>query len=139
MGVHIDAQKHANCFDQVFLSSSFLPQSITLIQWFPNFFTWWHSFKAVKISRHPCCSPVATGGALVGLAPPNKVPSSPNRNMKHYKALESLSNFPYSKSDCDAWTLFLFADMVRSFAHMALGISDRNTGRITDSARTWDL
>ena len=32
MGVHIGAQKHANCFDQVFLSSSFLPQSITLMR-----------------------------------------------------------------------------------------------------------
>jgi len=25
------------------------------MQWFPNFFTYRHSFKAVKISRHPCC------------------------------------------------------------------------------------
>jgi len=32
MGLHIDAQKQANCFDQVFLSSSFLPQSITLMR-----------------------------------------------------------------------------------------------------------
>jgi len=30
MEVHIGVQKHANCFDQVFLDSSFLPQSITL-------------------------------------------------------------------------------------------------------------
>jgi len=29
MGVHIGAQKHTNCFDQVFLGSSFLPQSAT--------------------------------------------------------------------------------------------------------------
>ena len=26
-----------------------------LNQWFPNYFTWRHSFKAEKISRHPCC------------------------------------------------------------------------------------
>ena len=32
MGVHIGAQKHANCFDQVFLGSSFLPQSATLMR-----------------------------------------------------------------------------------------------------------
>jgi len=32
MGVHIGAQKLANCFDQVFLSPSFLPQSITLMR-----------------------------------------------------------------------------------------------------------
>jgi len=31
MGVHIGVQKHANCFDQVFVGSSFLPQSITLM------------------------------------------------------------------------------------------------------------
>jgi len=29
--VHIGAQKHANYFDQVFLGSSFLPQSTTLM------------------------------------------------------------------------------------------------------------
>jgi len=27
MGVHIGAQKHANCFNQVFLGSSFLSQT----------------------------------------------------------------------------------------------------------------
>ena len=32
MGVHIGAQKHANSFDHVFLGSSFLPQSITLMR-----------------------------------------------------------------------------------------------------------
>jgi len=32
MGVHIGAQKHANCFDQVFLGSSFLPQLTTLMR-----------------------------------------------------------------------------------------------------------
>ena len=31
-----------------------------------------------------------------------------------------------SKRDCDAWSLLLLAAMVRSFAHMPLGISDRN-------------
>jgi len=30
MGVQIGAQKNANCFDQVFIGSSFLPQSTTL-------------------------------------------------------------------------------------------------------------
>jgi len=29
MGLHIGVQKHANCFDEVFLGTSFLPQSIT--------------------------------------------------------------------------------------------------------------
>jgi len=29
MGLHIGAQMHANCFNQVFLGSSLLPQSIT--------------------------------------------------------------------------------------------------------------
>jgi len=32
-------------------------------------------------------------GAMVGLSLPNKVPSHPNRNMKHYKTLEILSIF----------------------------------------------
>ena len=31
-------------------------------------------------------------GALVGLAPPNKAPSPPNWNIKHYKFVEFLSN-----------------------------------------------
>jgi len=30
MGMHIDAQKNANYIDQVFLGSTFLPQSTTL-------------------------------------------------------------------------------------------------------------
>jgi len=30
--MHIGVQNHANCFDQVFLGSSFLPQSITLMR-----------------------------------------------------------------------------------------------------------
>jgi len=37
-------------------------------------------------------SPVATWGALVGLAPPNKTPSPQNWNMKHYELVEFLSN-----------------------------------------------
>jgi len=32
MEVHIDAQKHENCFDPVFLGLSFLPQSTTLMR-----------------------------------------------------------------------------------------------------------
>jgi len=32
MGMHIGTQKHANCFDQVFLGSSFLPQTTTLMR-----------------------------------------------------------------------------------------------------------
>jgi len=32
------------------------------------------------------------------------------------------------KRDCDAWFLLLLTAAVRSFAHMQLGISDRNTG-----------
>ena len=31
-----------------------------------------------------------------------------------------------NKRDCDAWSLLLFTAAVRSFAHMPLGISDRN-------------
>jgi len=31
-----------------------------------------------------------------------------------------------NKRDCDAWSLLLLAAAVRSFAHMPLGISDRN-------------
>jgi len=31
-----------------------------------------------------------------------------------------------NKRDCDAWSLLLLAATVRSFAHMPLGISDRN-------------
>jgi len=32
-----------------------------------------------------------------------------------------------SKRDCNVWSLLLLAAAVRSFAHMLLGISDRNT------------
>ena len=32
-----------------------------------------------------------------------------------------------SKRDCDTWSLLLLAATVRSFVHMLLGISDRNT------------
>jgi len=32
-----------------------------------------------------------------------------------------------NKRDCDAWSLLLLAATVRSFAHMPLGISDRNS------------
>jgi len=32
MGAHIGPQKHTNCFDQVLLGSSFLPQSATLMR-----------------------------------------------------------------------------------------------------------
>ena len=32
MGLHIGAHKHASCFDQVFLGSSFLPKSNTLMR-----------------------------------------------------------------------------------------------------------
>ena len=39
------------------------------------------------------------------------------------KSLRRASN---SKRDCDAWSLLLLAATVRSFAHMPLGISDRN-------------
>ena len=34
-----------------------------------------------------------------------------------------------SKRDYDAWSLLLLAATVRSFAHMPLGISDRNKGK----------
>ena len=33
-------------------------------------------------------SPIATEGALVGLIPPNKAPSHPEWNLKHYKSVE---------------------------------------------------
>jgi len=39
--------------------------------------------------------PVATGG-FGGLSPPNKAPSIPNWNMKHYKSVEFLSIFRMS-------------------------------------------
>ena len=32
----------------------------------------------------------------------------------------------FNKRDCDAWSLLLLAATVRSFAHISLGISDRN-------------
>jgi len=35
-----------------------------------------------------------------------------------------------SKRDCDAWSLLLLAAAVRSFAHMPLGISDRNSTQV---------
>jgi len=35
-----------------------------------------------------------------------------------------------SKRYCDAWSLLLLAATVRSFAHMPLGISDRNSTKL---------
>jgi len=35
-----------------------------------------------------------------------------------------------NKRDCDAWSLLLLAATVQSFAHMLLGISDRNTIKV---------
>jgi len=42
----------------------------------------------------------------VGLSPPNKVPSPPNRNMKHYNSLEILSNIKYQppRNKQSPWT-----------------------------------
>jgi len=33
-------------------------------------------------------SPVAMGGALLGLAPPNRAPSPSNRNKEHYQSVD---------------------------------------------------
>jgi len=47
-------------------------------------------------------TPVAMGGSVVGLAPPNKAPSPPNWNIKHYKS-ESFCQFlecPASPQKC---------------------------------------
>jgi len=46
------------------------------------------------------------------------------REEQKYMCVARASN---SKRDCDAWSLLLLAAAVRSFAHMPLGISDRNT------------
>jgi len=45
------------------------------------------------------------------------------REEQKYICLVQASN---NKRDCDARSLLLLAAMVRSFAHMPLGISDRN-------------
>ena len=45
------------------------------------------------------------------------------RKEQQYICVARASN---SKRDCDAWSLLLLAATVRSFAHMPLGISDRN-------------
>jgi len=45
------------------------------------------------------------------------------REEQKYMCVARASN---SKRDCDAWSLSLLAAAVRSFAHMPLGISDRN-------------
>jgi len=37
----------------------------------------------------------------------------------------------YAKSDHGMWTLLLLATTVRSFAHMPLGICDRNTSKVS--------
>jgi len=34
------------------------------------------------------------------------------------------------KRDCDAWSLLLLAATVRSFTHMPLGITDRNSSSL---------
>jgi len=41
-------------------------------------------------------------GILVGLITPNEVTSPQNRNMKHYKSLEFLSNFQYQAPPAQA-------------------------------------
>jgi len=45
------------------------------------------------------------------------------REEQQYMWVARASN---SKRDCDTWSLLLLAAMVRSFAHMPLGISDRS-------------
>jgi len=49
------AVKTTNFWSKVWSSEDSSQWYEGLMQWFPNFFAWRHSFKVVKISRHPCC------------------------------------------------------------------------------------
>jgi len=53
-----------------------------------------------RSSRGGRSRPVATGGALVGLAPPYKAPSPPNWNTKYYTLVEYLSNLNVKPPPC---------------------------------------
>jgi len=55
-------------------------------------------------------SPVAAGG-FGGLNPPKQSTKPPNRNMKHYKSVEILSNYQYPKSKYE--TLQISGDFVK--------------------------
>ena len=48
------------------------------------------------------------------------------REEQKYSCVARASN---NMRDCDAWSLLLLVAAVRSFAHMPLGISDRNNSR----------
>ena len=78
MGVHIDAQKHANCFDQVFLSSSFLPQSINYVNSVvPKLFYMVAQFQGCKNFAAPLLQSRRHGGGFGGLSPPKQSAKPP--------------------------------------------------------------
>ena len=68
--------------------------------------------------RHNCCN-LSGGVALIVWFTTNGMRVNNNTIIYGRQA----SN---SKRDCDTWSLLLLAATVRSFAHMLLGISDRN-------------
>jgi len=49
------------------------------------------------------------------------------RDVREENTIICVARASNSKRDCDAWSLLLLAATVRSFAHMPLGISDRNS------------
>ena len=48
-----------------------------LIQWFPNFFTWWHSFQACKNFAAPLLQSRRHGGGYGGLSLPKQSAKPP--------------------------------------------------------------
>ena len=78
------------------------------------------SFPAMMhlLYRHNCCN-LSGGVALIVWFTTNGMRVNNNTIIYGRQA----SN---SKRDCDTWSLLLLAATVRSFAHMLLGISDRN-------------
>jgi len=72
-----------------------------------------------RFMRTRCCCNLSGGDALIFWFTTNGM--CVKNNTIIYAAQAS-----NSKRDCDAWSLLLLAATVRSFAHMSLGISDRN-------------
>ena len=70
------------------------------------------------ISSLYCCNPSSGGALIVGF-------STNGMCVKNNTAIY-VARASNSKRDCDAWSLLLLAATVWNFAHIPLGISDRN-------------
>ena len=72
------------------------------------------------VKRRGCCCNLSGGVALI-------VWFTRNRMCVKNNTIIYVARASNSKRDCDAWSLLLLAATVWNFAHLPLGISDRNS------------